>query len=89
LNLNKNGLRYHKTDRNSILEKLQKHFDEMKDASMLTMFEADVSRTEKFNLKWNDFLIDYSKNIIKETIALLLEANEMGLEKAIADYFEV
>jgi glucose-6-phosphate isomerase len=71
-------------------KKLQKHFDEMKDASMLTMFEADVSRTEKFNLKWNDFLIDYSKNIIKqETIALLLElANEMGLEKAIADYFE-
>jgi glucose-6-phosphate isomerase len=43
------------------LGKLQKHFDEMKDASMLTMFEADVSRTEKFNLKWNDFLIDYSK----------------------------
>jgi glucose-6-phosphate isomerase len=71
-------------------EKLQKHFDEMQDASMLTMFQADVSRTEKFNLKWNDFLIDYSKNIIKqETISLLLElANEMGLEKAIANYFE-
>jgi glucose-6-phosphate isomerase len=71
-------------------KKLQKHFDEMQDASMLTMFQADVSRTEKFNLKWNDFLIDYSKNIIKqETISLLLElANEMGLEKAIANYFE-
>jgi glucose-6-phosphate isomerase len=71
-------------------KKLQKHFDEMQDASMLTMFQADVSRTEKFNLKWNDFLIDYSKNIIKqETISLLLElANEMGLERAIANYFE-
>jgi glucose-6-phosphate isomerase len=40
----------------------------MKDASMLTMFEADVSRTEKFNLKWNDFLIDYSKNIINKKL---------------------
>jgi glucose-6-phosphate isomerase len=41
-------------------------------------------------LKWNDFLIDYSKNIInKDTMALLLElANEMGLEKAIANCFE-
>ncbi len=71
-------------------KKLQKHFDEMQDASMLKMFQTDITRTEKFNLKWNDFLIDYSKNIInKDTIALLLElANEMGLEKAIVNYFE-
>jgi glucose-6-phosphate isomerase len=71
-------------------KKLQKHFDEMQDASMLKMFQADIARTEKFNLKWNDFLIDYSKNIInKDTMALLLElANEMGLEKAIVNYFE-
>ena len=71
-------------------KKLQKHFAEMQNASMLEMFQTDANRTEKFNLKWNDFLIDYSKNIIdKETITLLLElANEMGLESAIADYFE-
>ncbi|SDW19063.1 glucose-6-phosphate isomerase [Flavobacterium degerlachei] len=71
-------------------KKLQKHFDEMQNASMLEMFQTDAARTEKFNLKWNDFLIDYSKNIInKDTMALLLElANEMGLEKAIANYFE-
>jgi glucose-6-phosphate isomerase len=71
-------------------KKLEKHFGLMHDASMLEMFQIDAARTEKFNLKWNDFLIDYSKNIInKETMALLLElANEMGLEDAIADYFE-
>jgi glucose-6-phosphate isomerase len=54
------------------------------------MFQVDVTRTAKFHLKWNDFLIDYSKNIInQETMDLLLElANELGLKKAISDYFE-
>ncbi|HEY4619193.1 MAG TPA: glucose-6-phosphate isomerase [Flavobacterium sp.] len=71
-------------------KKLQNHFGEMQNASMLEMFQTDAERTEKFNLQWNDFLIDYSKNIIdKETIDLLLElANEMLLKSAIADYFE-
>jgi glucose-6-phosphate isomerase len=70
-------------------KKLQKHFDDMQNATMQDMFQADGSRAAKFNLKWNDFLIDYSKNIIKqETIDLLLElANEVGLKKAISDYF--
>lgn len=70
-------------------KKLQKHFDEMQNASMQEMFKEDTSRTAKFNLQWNDFLIDYSKNIIKQdTVDLLLElAKEMGLEKAISDYF--
>lgn len=70
--------------------KLQQHFDDMHKVTMQDMFQEDVSRTAKFNLKWNDFLIDYSKNIIKqETIDLLLElANEAGLKKAIFDYFD-
>jgi glucose-6-phosphate isomerase len=70
------------------LEKLQKHFDDMQNATMQEM--SDVTRTAKFHLKWNDFLIDYSKNIInQETMDLLLElANELGLKKAISDYFE-
>ena len=57
---------------------------------MSAMFQADNSRTEKFHLKWNDFLVDYSKNRInQETIDLLLElANETGLKNAISDYFE-
>jgi glucose-6-phosphate isomerase len=35
-------------------------------------------RTEKFNLKWNDFLIDYSKNIITRNYILLELANEIA-----------
>ena len=71
-------------------KKLQLHYNEMQSASMQEMFQADNSRTEKFNLKWNDFLIDYSKNIInQETLDLLLElVEEAGLKNAIADYFE-
>jgi glucose-6-phosphate isomerase len=47
----------------------------------------DVTRTAKFHLKWNDFLIDYSKNIInQETMDLLLElANELGLNSIILE----
>lgn len=70
--------------------KLQKHFQEMQKTSMKEMFQSDTSRIEKFNIKWNDFLIDYSKNSInQETITLLLElVNEAGLKSAISDYFE-
>jgi glucose-6-phosphate isomerase len=71
-------------------KKLQKHYDTMKDISMQEMFQADASRAEKFNLKWNDFLIDYSKNRInQETLNGLLElADQVGLKSAIADYFD-
>jgi len=70
-------------------KKLQAHYAEMQKASMTTMFQADPSRAQKFNLKWNDFLIDYSKNIItQETIDLLIElADQTGLKNAISDYF--
>lgn len=70
--------------------KLQLHYKELQKASMHEMFQSDPLRTEKFSLKWNDFLLDYSKNIInQETITLLLElANEVGLKNAIKDYFE-
>jgi glucose-6-phosphate isomerase len=71
-------------------KKLQMHYSEMQKASMQEMFQSDDSRAEKFNLKWNDFLIDYSKNIInQETLELLLElAEEAGLKSAISDYFD-
>ncbi|RTY89969.1 glucose-6-phosphate isomerase [Flavobacterium sp. RSP46] len=70
-------------------KKLQMHYNEMQKASMRELFQLDATRTEKFNLKWNDFLIDYSKNIInQETLQLLLQlADEVGLKSAIADYF--
>ena len=71
-------------------KKLEMHYNEMQKASMQELFQLDATRTEKFNLKWNDFLIDYSKNIInQETFQLLLElADEVGLKSAIAEYFD-
>ena len=74
----------------SAWKKLELHYNEMQNASMQEMFLLDANRTDRFNLKWNDFLLDYSKNIInQETIQLLLElADEVGLKSAIADYFD-
>mgnify|MGYP002629411759 CR=1 FL=1 len=70
--------------------KLQNHFKEMQNASMKEMFKEDSTRTAQFHIQWNDFVVDYSKNIInKETMKLLLElTNEMQLKEAIAKYFE-
>ena len=70
-------------------QKLEQHFLQMKNASMQQMFANDKSRTSKFHVQWNDFLVDYSKNIIDQaTIDLLLEiAKECGLENAIKQQF--
>ncbi|MDI1254901.1 MAG: glucose-6-phosphate isomerase [Flavobacterium sp.] len=71
-------------------QQLQQHFSTMQTASMKQMFQDDSERTVKFNIQWQDFLVDYSKNIIaKETIDLLLQlANEVNLKDAIAKYFD-
>lgn len=70
-------------------QKLQKHFLEIQNSSMKKMFSEDEHRTEKFHIKWNDFLVDYSKNRInQETIDLLLQlAEEVDLKTAILGYF--
>jgi glucose-6-phosphate isomerase len=70
-------------------QKLNEHFAEMKEISMLEMFKEDALRTQKFHIQWEQFLIDFSKNKINQkTIDLLLElANEVGLKDAISDYF--
>ena len=71
-------------------QKLQKHFQEMQNVSMSALFDKDNTRTSQFHMQWNDFLIDYSKNIInQETVDLLLElANETQLKDAISKYFD-
>ena len=45
---------------------LREHFADMQFVSMKEMFASDASRAEKFHLQWNDFLIDYSKNVIDD-----------------------
>ena len=71
-------------------QKLQNHFQEMQNASMKKMFSEDKTRASQFHLHWNDFVVDYSKNIVnQETMNLLLElANDVQLKDAIAKYFE-
>jgi glucose-6-phosphate isomerase len=71
-------------------KKLQAHFETMKNVQMQHLFANETARAEKMHLQWNDFLVDYSKNIISdETISLLQElANEVQLKDAIAKYFD-
>jgi glucose-6-phosphate isomerase len=68
---------------------LRDHFSEMQHASMKEMFADDSDRAGKFHIKWNDLLIDYSKNIINDkTLSLLQDlAKEVGLKGAIDAYF--
>ena len=70
-------------------QELTTHFNEMKSASMKEMFAADKGRTAKFNIQWNDFIVDYSKNIINEKTLQLLQdlAKQADLEGAVAAYF--
>ena len=71
-------------------KKLQAHFETMKNVQMQQLFANEPARAEKMHLQWNDFLVDYSKNIISaETISLLQElANEVQLKDAITKYFD-
>lgn len=70
-------------------QQLRAHFEEMQYASIKDMFADDKDRAAKFHIQWNDFVVDYSKNIINdETLKLLVSlADEMGLQGAIESYF--
>ena len=66
-------------------KKLQAHFETLKNVRMQDLFANEPARAEHMHLQWNDFLVDYSKNIVtKETMELLHElANEVQLKAAI------
>ena len=68
---------------------LQNHFQSMQNNSIKEMFVNDAQRAEKFHIKWNDFLVDYSKNNINQTtLDLLLNlANQVDLKDAISKQF--
>lgn len=69
--------------------KLTQHHAQISNTSLKEMFANDSQRAEKFHIQWQDFLVDYSKNILnQETINLLLDlAKEVKLEEAISQYF--
>ncbi|MBO3699293.1 glucose-6-phosphate isomerase [Roseivirga sp. E12] len=70
-------------------QKLQAHFNTMSAVEIKNLFDADPKRFEKFSIKFNDTLVDFSKNITtEETLDLLTSlAKECGLEQAIASQF--
>ncbi|MGB0836684.1 MAG: glucose-6-phosphate isomerase [Flavobacteriaceae bacterium] len=69
--------------------KLQKHFEEIQDTDLRTLFAKDANRQEDLTKKFNDVQVDLSKNrITQKTIDLLLElAQEVDLADAKQKYF--
>ena len=70
-------------------KKLTQHYNETKENHLKDLFAVDSNRSNDFTLKWNDFLLDFSKNrITKETLKLLLQlADEVNLKDAVQKYF--
>ncbi|MBW1940421.1 MAG: glucose-6-phosphate isomerase, partial [Deltaproteobacteria bacterium] len=69
--------------------KLSEHFEKMKNVHMKNLFAGDPNRFKKFSIRFNDILVDYSKNIItSESVKFLTElADESGLNDAIEKMF--
>ncbi len=69
---------------------LSNHATQMKAVHMQELFAKDAERFTKFSHRYEDFLVDFSKNIItEETINLLLNlAGESKLGDAISAMFE-
>lgn len=68
---------------------LTKHKAEIDATSIKELFANDASRFEKFSVRFEDILVDYSKNIINDTTkaALIALANECELDDAIERMF--
>ena len=62
-------------------KKLSQHRNKIKGIHMRDMFKADPARFSKFSIRFEDTLVDFSKNIInEETLDLLLElAQDAGM----------
>ena len=53
---------------------LQQHFEDARHLKMRELFEGDKDRFQRFSLRFQDILLDYSKNLITtETMAQLFE----------------
>ena len=69
--------------------KLIEHYGRVRSIHMKDLFASDPERFNKLSLRFNDVLVDYSKNrITDETIRLLIElAREVDLADAIEKMF--
>lgn len=63
---------------------LAQHYDQVKSVHLRDLFAADPARFERFSLRLDDFLLDYSKHrVTEETLSLLLAlAEQTGVEAA-------
>jgi glucose-6-phosphate isomerase len=70
-------------------QELARQFEEVKDVEMKDLFAKDPDRFDRLSIRFNDILVDYSKNrITQETLALLLAlVEEIGLKTAIGQMF--
>jgi len=62
---------------------LELHYKEIAPVHMRDQFASDPHRFSRFSLRWNDFLVDYSKNRINDkTMSLLFDlAREVRLKE--------
>jgi glucose-6-phosphate isomerase len=69
--------------------KLTKHYKDTKGVEMKALFAADPNRFDAFSTRFEDILLDYSKNILTaDTLPLLIKlAKECGLKAAIDAQF--
>ena len=70
-------------------KKLAAHHETVHLLQMKNLFAEDPRRFERFSIRFNDILVDFSKNrITAETLGLLIElARECGLPEAIVQMF--
>jgi len=70
-------------------KKLKEHYRVTKNRHMVDLFRQDPARFPRFSLRFEDVLVDYSKNMItQETLRLLLGlARECKLKEAIERMF--
>lgn len=65
---------------------LEKHYQEITPLHMRDLFRQDPKRFEKFSLRFNDFLLDFSKNrITDQTMPLLYD---LAKQSNLADWIE-
>jgi glucose-6-phosphate isomerase len=69
--------------------KLEEYHFEFEGKHMKELFENDNARFEKYSLKFDDILVDFSKNLVDDEIrdSLVELASECGLKSAIENMF--
>jgi len=70
-------------------KQLEAHYAEVKDLHLRDLFASDAGRFERFSLRFETMLLDYSKNrILPETLKLLLDlAAECKVSESIGQLF--